>query len=68
MSTLTHLSDAELDAVNGGLFDFTSVHVSTKIASNVALQSNQQTNVGILQAIAAEGGGQVNSANQVAIA
>ena len=49
-------------------FDFTSVHVSTKIASNVALQSNQQTNVGILQAIAAEGGGQVNSANQVAIA
>jgi hypothetical protein len=66
MSTLTNLSDAELDAVNGGFFNTTVV--VTKIASNVALQSNQQTNVGILQALVGQGGGQINSANQVAIA
>ena|ERR1700722_1832828 len=68
MSTLTTLSDAELDAVNGGFFDFTSVHVTTKIASNFNATSQGQENVGILQAFVVQGGSQSNSTSQSAIA
>lgn len=69
MSILTQLSDAELDHVTGGssYFSFTSVRV-TKIASNVNLSSQSQTNVGILQFASFEGGAQENSTSQLAIA
>jgi hypothetical protein len=66
MSTLTHLSDAELDEVTGGFFN-TSIFV-TKIASNVNLTSQSQTNVGIGQLFATNGGAQINGTSQVAIA
>jgi hypothetical protein len=66
MSTLTQLSDAELDEVNGGFFN-TFVFVS-KIASNVNLTSQSETNVGIGQFGTRTGGGQFNSTTQIAIA
>jgi hypothetical protein len=68
MSTLTNLSDAELDAVNGGFLNFTSVHVTTKIASNFNATSQTQENVGVLQALVGQGGAQINGTSQVAIA
>jgi hypothetical protein len=66
MTTLTHLSDAELDEVTGGFFN-TTVFV-TKIASNFNATSQSQTNVGILQAFTSTGGSQVNLTSQTAIA
>jgi hypothetical protein len=66
MSTLTHLSDAELDEVTGGFFN-TTIFV-TKIATNFNLTSQSQTNVGIAQLVASNGGAQVNGTSQVAIA
>jgi hypothetical protein len=66
MSTLTNLSDAELDAVNGGFFNTTIV--VTKIASNFNATSQAQENVGVLQALVKQGGAQVNGTSQVAIA
>jgi hypothetical protein len=68
MSTLTTLSDAELDAVNGGLFNTTIVHVTTKIASNFNATNQEQENVGVLQALVGQGGAQINGTSQVAIA
>lgn len=67
MSTLTQLSDAELDAVTGGSFSFTAIKI-TKVAKNFNLSDQSQTNVGIAQAFSAEGGFQYNSTSQAAIA
>jgi hypothetical protein len=67
MSTLTHLSDAELDEVTGGSFDFTRISV-VKIASNVNITNQSQTNVGIGQFFTSTGGAQINQTSQVAIA
>ena len=66
MTTLTILSDSDLDNVTGG-HSFTSFNI-TKIASNVNLTSQSQTNIGIGQFYTSTGGAQVNSTNQVAIA
>jgi hypothetical protein len=66
MSSLTHLSDDELDAVNGGFFN-TNI-VITKIASNVNLTGQSQTNVGIGQFFTTTGGAQINETSQVAVA
>jgi hypothetical protein len=62
MSTLTHLSDAELDAVTGG-FTF----VIANIAANLNQTEQLQENVAVL-AIAKNGGNQVNVSKQLAIA
>lgn len=58
MSTLTHLSDAELDEVTGG---FTVV----KINANFNLTEQAQENVAVL-AIAHQGGAQINKTVQIA--
>ena len=63
MSTLTHLSDADLDAVTGGVFNFASI----SIARNFSVSPQSQTNVAIL-AIAEQGGNQTSTTNQVAVA
>lgn len=63
MSTLTHLSDTDLDAVTGGLFNFASI----SIARNTALTAQGQTNVAIL-GLAVQGGNQSSTTNQVAVA
>jgi hypothetical protein len=67
MSTLTHLSDDELDAVTGGFLNTTIVSVF-KVATNFNATSQSQLNVGILQAVASTGGGQVNGTSQIAVA
>jgi hypothetical protein len=66
MSTLTNLSDRELDEVTGGFFNTTIV--VTKVAGNFNLTAQSQTNVGILQAVTSTGGGQFNLTSQTAIA
>ena len=67
MSTLTQISDAELDDVTGGNYSYTNINV-TKVASNFNATSQSQLNVGILQAVARTGGSQSNSTNQTAYA
>jgi hypothetical protein len=62
MSTLTHLSDAELDAVTGGFAVFKTI-LSFNSQKNVNLTSQGQTNVAVL-AIAKQGGTQVNQTEQ----
>jgi hypothetical protein len=54
MSELTHLSDAELDAVNGGRFT-----ISFNFQSNVAEVEQSQTNVNVLTNKTSAGGDQV---------
>jgi hypothetical protein len=62
MSTLTQLTDAELDAVTGGF-----VFAIVNIAANLNETEQAQENVAVL-ALAKQGGGQVNVSKQVAIA
>ena len=66
MSTLTQLSDDELDEVTGGFV--VAIHNKVAVASNVNLTAQSQTNVGILQLVAANGGYQANSTGQNAVA
>jgi hypothetical protein len=63
MSTLTHLSDAELDAVTGGFAVFNTAILSFNSQKNVNLTSQGQTNVAVL-AIAKQGGTQINQTEQ----
>jgi hypothetical protein len=55
---LAVLSDAELDEVAGGFFNF---------ATNFSLTGQSQTNVAIV-ALAGQGGSQNSTTNQVAVA
>jgi hypothetical protein len=65
MTTLTHLSDAELDAVTGGSFIFAVV----KIAGNYSVTEQAQENVNISAfSFVAQGGAQISVTKQVAIA
>jgi len=69
MTNLTHLSDAELDTVTGGFFNYTSVDVTkVAIAKNVNITPQSETNVGILQLDALTGGGQSSVTGQSAVA
>jgi len=69
MTNLTLLSDAELDTVTGGYFNFTSVDVTkVAVAKNVNITPQSQTNVGILQIAATNGGAQLSESGQSAVA
>jgi hypothetical protein len=62
MSELTHLSDADLDAVTGGGHSFT--FALGVIQSNIAVTSQSSTNVAVLTAFTKVGGGQFSSTYQ----
>jgi hypothetical protein len=63
MTTLTQLSDAELDAVTGGFFNFTSI----KIAANYSVTQQEQENVNISAfSLVSQGGPQISVTKQSA--
>jgi hypothetical protein len=65
MTTLTHLSDAELDAVTGGSFIFAVV----KVAANYSVTEQAQENVNISAfSLVSQGGAQISVTKQVAVA
>jgi hypothetical protein len=64
MTTLTHLSDDELDAVTGGFFNFTNI----AIAKNFSITQQTQENVNVSAfSFVAQGGAQIAVTKQVAI-
>jgi hypothetical protein len=64
MSTLTHLSDAELDAVTGGFLN--SVFGNLIVQRNVSITAQSQNNSSVLPIVAAVGmgGSQSSSTSQ----
>jgi len=65
MTTLTHLSDAELDAVTGGSFIFAVV----KVAANYSVTEQAQENVNISAfSLVSQGGAQISVTKEVAVA